>query len=500
MSDITNSKPAPVSERSGVVWAVASTALVSAASIWFFYSAGSILYFGDAESHLNIARRMVDSRTPGYDQLGSVWLPLPHIFMLPFVGGMKLWQTGLAGSISSGGCFVIAAGFLYAATARAFSSRAAAATATALFVLNPNALYLQSIPMTEAVFFAALLGVLYFTVSFMRSPSLKAAAGAGSMALAGTLTRYEGWFLLPFVALFLVLTGRRFAPVFLFCSIACIGPLWWFAHNWWLTGNALWFYNGPYSAKAIQGATPYPGKSDWAAAARYLLTASKLVAGAPLFWMGIAGAAVACAKRVFWPVLLLALPPLFYVWSMYSSGNPIYVPVLPPFSWYNTRYGLAALPLLAFSCGAITSLLPRRIGPAPLILLALMPWALHPHMANWVTWKESEVNSASRRQWTHEAAALFRDRLRTGDSIFTGFSDVTGIYREAGIPLRRTLTWDNGPYWAAAVSRPEFFLRERWAVSIRGDEVESAVARAPHFKLTREINVPGASPLRIYRQ
>ena len=34
------------------------------------YSSGSTLYYGDAEAHLNIARRLVDNRTPGVRQLG----------------------------------------------------------------------------------------------------------------------------------------------------------------------------------------------------------------------------------------------------------------------------------------------------------------------------------------------------------------------------------------------------------------------------------------------
>ena len=33
----------------------------------------------------NIARRIVDSRTPGWYQLGTTWLPLPHLLMMPLV-------------------------------------------------------------------------------------------------------------------------------------------------------------------------------------------------------------------------------------------------------------------------------------------------------------------------------------------------------------------------------------------------------------------------------
>ena len=139
-------------------------ALVSAAAIAVCYSNGWLLYYGDAEAHLNIARRIVDSRTPGYDQVGTVWLPLPHWLMLPFVRVDRLWLNGLAGAIPAGLAFLVAGAFLYLAARRIFDGASAAVAATALFALNPNVLYLQSIPMTESLFWACLLGLLYFTV------------------------------------------------------------------------------------------------------------------------------------------------------------------------------------------------------------------------------------------------------------------------------------------------------------------------------------------------
>ena len=62
------------------------------------YPRGYILLYGDAVAHLGIARRILDSRNPGLIQLGGVWLPLPHLLMMPFVREMQWWQNGLAGA------------------------------------------------------------------------------------------------------------------------------------------------------------------------------------------------------------------------------------------------------------------------------------------------------------------------------------------------------------------------------------------------------------------
>ena len=79
---------------------------------------GYTLYYGDAEAHLNIARRILDSRTPGPEQIGTVWLPLPHLLMLPFVMRDAWWRSGMAGVIPSAICFVLAGTFLFAAARR----------------------------------------------------------------------------------------------------------------------------------------------------------------------------------------------------------------------------------------------------------------------------------------------------------------------------------------------------------------------------------------------
>src|SRR5439155_5489081 len=107
--------------------------------------------------HLNQSRRLIDSRTPGFDQLGTVWLPMPHLLMAPLVSNDRLWRNGLAGAIPSAAAFVLAGAFLFAAAKSALSSRAAGFAAAGVFALNPNLLYLQSTPMTEPIFLAFLM-------------------------------------------------------------------------------------------------------------------------------------------------------------------------------------------------------------------------------------------------------------------------------------------------------------------------------------------------------
>src|SRR5580700_10753703 len=76
-------------------------ALVSLFSFFYYFRHNDLLLYGDAVAHINIARRVFDSQTPGLLQLGTVWLPLPHLLMIPFLWSDSMWQNGVGGSIPS---------------------------------------------------------------------------------------------------------------------------------------------------------------------------------------------------------------------------------------------------------------------------------------------------------------------------------------------------------------------------------------------------------------
>ncbi len=507
---------APAGEGGVAVTAIcllASLAVMTVA-IFYYYQTGATLYSGDAEAHLNIARRVVESRTPGWVQLGTTWLPLPHILMMPLVRRDWFWRTGMAGAIPAGLLTAMAATFLFAALRRVWGSVPAAAAGAAVYLLNPNTLYLGSIPMTEPALYCSLFGILYFTVRFADTQGWGALLGAALCAWAGTLTRYEGWFLLPFLAVFFWLhaPGKRWSAAVVFCVIAGSGPLLWMAHNWWHFEDPLYFYRGPWSAKAIQANRPYHGLGNWREATEYFFAAGRLITGLPaLVLAGVGGVAAAFPRRARWPLFLLVLPPVFYVWSIHSSGgSPIHVPQLEPHGWYNIRYAMAFLPLVSLGVAALTGAAPegrRRLPGAALLVVTLIPfftdWKAHPAMQP-ITWDEAEINSRGRRAWTSQAVQFLRVAAGPHETFFTSFSDMTAIYRELGVPLRDTLTGDNNPQFLMAQSRPDLFLWEDWAVVMGGDTVQGIIDRArlkgPRYELSRRIFVKGQPVIEIYHR
>jgi hypothetical protein len=490
------------------VWGAAALICVVAAAAAWFYACGYILYYGDAQAHLNISRSLIDSRTPGYEQLGSVWLPVLHLICLPLVGHDWLWRTGLAGTIPVALCLVAAGTFFYLAAREAYGSAGAAGVVLACLVLNPNVLYLASAPMTEIVFLAGEAVLLWALLRFRASQRFTYVLVGVAASWWMSLCRYDGWFLIPFEALWLAAFAarRRWVVMAAFGALASAAPLYWVAHNWWETGNALDFFNGPYSAKAIQGAKPYPGWHDWGAAVVYYAAAGELCAGVGLSILGAAGVVCAAMRKTWAPVLFLLLTPVFYVWSMHSAGNPIFVPQLWPHGYYNSRYGIALVVLAAFAAGAIVPAVPVRWKKFALAapLIAVMPWLVRPSQENWICWKESEVNSVARRAWTAAGAEFFAVHYREGQGILmaSGTGDVSGILCRAGISLREALDVGNGPAWMANETRPELVHEALWAVGQAGDPVTVVLERerGAAYRVVHEIRVEGAPALEIYRR
>ncbi len=228
------------------------------------------MLYGDAIAHINIARRVFDSKTPGLLQLGTVWLPLPHLLMIPFIVSKRMWQQGVGGSIPSMagyvfgviGIFRFVRGALSRKEEREGPARVAAWIAALVYAANPNLLYMQSTAMGEALYLAFFIWSIVYFSEWLRG-DLKALTRSGLCLTAACLTRYDGWFLAATMAGIVILQlflvdrsekdrSRDRVRAFEFVLLAALAPTLWFAYNGVIYRNPLEFENGPYSAKAIE--------------------------------------------------------------------------------------------------------------------------------------------------------------------------------------------------------------------------------------------------------
>jgi hypothetical protein len=501
-------------------------AVVSVGALIFYYRQGAILLYGDAVAHINIARRVFDSRTPSLLGLGTVWLPLPHVLDIPFIVDGHMWQTGLGASIPSMIAY-LAGGLGVFRLVSGMASRMAAWIAALIYVLNPNLIYMQSTAMTEPLYLALFVWSAGYFAEFARQAAdvperaRKSLEKCALTVSAAMLVRYDGWFLAAVIAVaaMVVLWRQRRAEVpsskrglIHFVLLAGLTGGLFLAYNYAAYGNALEFANGPYSARAIQERSKtasmpsYPGENSLRGATLQFLKTSRLNVGEGmaeylLFTAALIAllAALYFSRRyLLWSVLWT--PVLFYALCIAWGSVPIYHPEWWPFSYYNVRYGLQLLPAIAvffgLACEFAANFFPRRIVAGAAVLLIavsyLSVWYKTP-----ICLREAQANGKERMALELELAAALK-AIPPSATLMMDCGAHPGAIQMAGIPFRRVLRESNPPYWEIALTRPA--QSADFIVAFPGDDVARAVWLFPQgLEPVATIGTPSRPKAVIYR-
>jgi hypothetical protein len=521
--------------------------LAAAASLFsflFYFRNGDLLLYGDAVAHINIARRVIDSQTPGLLQLGTVWLPLPHLLMIPFLFSDAAWRTGVAGSLPSmcayvlgtAGIFRLIRGSLSSAEQPDIPARTAAWMAAAIYAANPNLLYLQATAMTELLCSAFFIWTIVHFAEFVRAvdahnrqPANSALFKCGLCLAAAALTRYDGWFLAGVVcvavACVIVISGRQselrreFAK---FILLAVAAPVFWLGYNAAIYRNPLEFANGPYSARAIEqktalsGNEPYPGWHNLRVSFSYSLKAAEDNVGegkAQKCWvlLLVIGAAIACLRRKLWPLLVVLLPLAFYTLSVAYGSVAIFLPEWWPFSYYNVRFGTEAIPAFAVMAAIVLHFAfirasSKQMKAAAIVAMLVVAggnyawiWRSQP-----ICFREAWANSRTRIAF--ERALATNLLMLPHDSIFLMYlGDHVGALQDAGIPLRQVINEGNHRPWKTPVDADGLWERaladpKRYADYVVAIDQDPVAQRVQKHDLSSVVVVhsEGQPPATIY--
>ena len=487
--------------------------LVGLAALLWSWSHGVLLIYGDAMAHLHIARRILDSRRPGITQLGSVWLPLPHLLLMPFAANFWMWATGWAAAVPGVLSYLAGCAGLYRLMRRWLATREAL-FGLAFFALNLNLLYLQTTAMSEPLFLAEMIWTACWLVEWREAldRDLKLAdrlEGCIAVALiAAVYTRYDGW-VMTFVVwvamgIELLRRGRLRRKAYWIASTAVVAaPLLWFVYNQLGFGDWLFFARGPYSALAIEERTAvhghgalHPGWHNPWISIRYFVKCAEMDAVINQLSRWLLPAALLTTlwgwclerKRAFNWSLILWFPLPFYGYSVSWGSVPIFIPVWWPHSWYNTRYGLELLPAFALAAGFGAQILlvwcrqfkPRWQNPAALVLAALLLANIvvmarqHP-----LTFVEGQKNLAARKAYEENISPAIAAALanKPGAPVLMETSTYPELVALAGIPLRQTINESDKYFYWDALAAPA--THAALVLAFDGDEIDRAVKAHP---------------------
>jgi hypothetical protein len=437
-----------------LVIARAAAALLAAVAWAAYVRTGAHLLHFDAKAHLVVARRTMDSLTPGWTQLGAVWLPLPHILNALPAQVDGLYASGLGGSLLSFAFFLLGLFALAAAGRRGTGDPVAGIVALAVPALNPGWLYLQSTPLIEALFLGLVAAMIAALVRWRATERGSALGAAVASAALSCWVRYEAWPLTAAAMAWAVVVERpetRRRTAIIVFGAGVVGPILLYGlHSWVSTGV-------PFYAIGEGNLTEKHG--DVLGALQRVASGLAEAFGIPLLTAGgIAAAALALRGRralagPLVPLAVAALAPLSVTFTAYVAGHPS-----------KARYALLLAPALSLVLAAATA--GRRRLQALVLVLAALQIAAIPRPLPVLREAMRDRRDVAERL---PVLAAFRQQY-SGGHVLASMGSLAPVLFELGqlgIPLREVVHEGNGNWWSYAVVDPG---REvRWIISAQGD-------------------------------
>jgi hypothetical protein len=471
-------------------WSVAAVALITAVvglvALYLSYRANDVLAYQDASSHLNIARRVLDSRSPGVAQFGTIWLPIPHLLLQPFVASDYLWRTGLAGSIVGFGCFEVTAITLFLSIRLIARRQFAAWIGLAVFLSNPNMLYLQTTALTEPVMLMTMTASAYFLLRWNVHDRQSDLVLAGLLGIAAVGSRYDGWFFVIVCSFLVALSvrlrwrdrARAEGITLVYLVLPFYGMFLWFFYNWLIFGSPLAFQQGQSSEIALETQSPVSGlilKHHLLSSVRAYGWATIDNLGLVVTLLGLAGLVLFVINTRFRagslaPYAFLSSFP-FNVITLFFGQSIILVHQLTPDHMFNVRYGIMMLPGMTLFIGYLADWLLTHTRPAlvaPLLVLALLGQGML-----WIPgWPGSAVSladglsgggsGASSDELRSALPAYLRGAYQGGGILIDDVAFQQYILLRTGLPMRDYIGSNNGGLWEQALQDPSRYAA--WVV------------------------------------
>lgn len=461
--------------------------------VWYLtYSNGNILTYNDAASHLNIARRVVDNLTPGIAQIGTVWLPLPHLLMLLLAWNDTLWHTAIAGSVISMLSYVIFVVFVYRTIDLLTKNKYSSAIGAFVAAANPNLLYLQSTPMTEPLLLATFALSSFFFVRYLKEDKMVDLFLTGIWVALATLTRYDGWFL--YLALLFILSLRTLIEkgmkkaegVFiLFAVSGGFGIFLWLLWNQMIFDDVFYFITGPYSAHAqqtvLKSVGQLPTEGSWYNAITYFtwsVISNNGIVLTTLSFLGFIALFFQAKNKIYlYLSVILAVPFIFNVLALFVGQSAMNVPQAPnnP-GYFNIRYGLLVLPTLAILIGILSQNIILRIFVVLGIVTQIYLFVQEGTPVTLIDGKLGLKNTF----YTVEASQWLRQNYK-GGLILTSLASHDAFVARTGLPMRNYIHEGTRDFWNNALKTPGENVAYIAVLSYPPDSVYRAISKNPAF-------------------
>jgi len=481
-----------IKNREYVLFLIVITLGLGVAFYLYSLDKHSLIYYGDAVSHLVSARKIVDwADNPGLAQVGSVWLPLPHFLLAPFSLIDPLFTTGFAGLAVSLPSLAITSLLLYRMILRQTGLSHIAFVGALLYASNPNILYMGITAMTEAPFMLFFVTAAYYFQQWHENLDVSTKSHyllkCSIFVSLATLCRYEGWIIPVFVTFFVIIfmvrkqihmDARHKLAAILISILSFSGIALWLIWNLHVYNDPLEFAHAQYYSAAFQALNrtnremlflqPFNvaeiyGATSVAMYGPVLLGTAVL---GYIFHRRLKGNGDRTILYVF-----LALPPAFTIASLLIGVGEMSF-------WFNARFLMLLSPLIimlsslfiAKSYGRI-----KKIALACIVGIIFLNQIMTP-IFGVVTFVDAQGGFVYKQHpFAVQTGEVLGSMYHSGTIfILTGSSQEHIIMQSSGIPLRQFDDIIGSSTWKISFKEP--WLHDKWVVIGKepNDDAQSA--------------------------
>ena len=362
------------SNKNQILLVVLISAIAGLIAQYISFSDEYIFAYRDSIYRLDASRRFYDAINPGiFNQIGTVWLPLPNFIMFPLASIDILWKTGLAGSIVNFIAFIFNAIAIFLTMKLLTENKVAQYAGLLFFILNPNILYIQTTPMSEQLYLTFFSLSVYYLIKWNKTRVTKDIYLAGIFTAMASSTRYDGWTFAISAVVFIFLISysskqEYIKNIFYYFYPTALIIIWWMAHNYIYYSDPLEFMRGQFSTyfqiKYYEAAGRLLTKSNLGLSINVYYFDLYLYAGWLTLILSVFGFILYIFKNKFKVnsfliyLSLIAVPTTLLL--LYLGQIIIELPESVPPGFFNSRYGLYAIPGIVLFAGLFTGFIYEK--------------------------------------------------------------------------------------------------------------------------------------------
>lgn len=249
-----------------------------------------------------------------------------------------------------------------------------------------------------------------------------------------------------------------------FCFLGGFGIFLWILWNWAIFGDPLYFAFGQFSAHTQQENFSANGllvtEHNLPLSMKIYAIAVKFSTGWPMAVLAVIGIVSALVSKISktrasllrMTIFLFLAPFVFNILALYLGHSILFMPNVLGSGWFNVRYGVMCLPVIAVGIAFLANV--RNVFARGALLCGIVAAIVFSFSFEPVTLQDAKEGMA-RKDLRAIGRWLSENATNPNEKILISAAANDPIVFLSGFPIRRFIYEGSGKYWRESIRNPE---------------------------------------------